>query len=321
MTNIQNNEFAKALLSLLEAQEGLLARLSELDLTAFDCSELSIQFLYPSFRDGEPITADLARFLALRVVSYCLPRTERKRALEEALSAGTDVQAVTELVFRARRLFIKAEEHLARSGEGGEILLYSLIEHFLKAPLVVAKMQLKTNPSMPVHGTDGIHAYFDAKSQRLFLVFGESKIHKSFSSALTSAIDSIHSYVTNEDLLSHEIQVIVDHADLDLLSDQYRKQFLDFLNPYNSNSNKRVRRIACLLGFDHSAFKALTSMTKEQKEEEFRRLCSKDISKKIASIKEKLVSAPLDHTGIHFFLVPYPSVEEFRSLFQKALYG
>ena len=91
-------------------------------------------------------------------------------------------------------------------------------------------MYLKTNNDMPVHGTDGIHARYDRTSGDLFLYWGKSKAHQTLAAALSSAMESLVTFIElgKEE---KEIEIVHAHADLDDLTPQARKAFLDFLDP------------------------------------------------------------------------------------------
>ena len=58
------------------------------------------------------------------------------------------------LVTKAKERLRKAESN---EGELGEILLYSMLEAHLKAPKLLTKLELKTDPNHYVNGTDGVH--------------------------------------------------------------------------------------------------------------------------------------------------------------------
>jgi hypothetical protein len=63
-------------------------------------------------------------------------------------------EAIAELVERAKRSFTD----LAKTGEGGEMLLFLLAERFLQLPQILCKMDLKTDSRMHYHGADGVYA-------------------------------------------------------------------------------------------------------------------------------------------------------------------
>ncbi len=58
------------------------------------------------------------------------------------------------LVTKAKERLRKAESN---EGELGEILLYSMLEAHLKAPKLLTKLELKTDPNHYVKGADGVH--------------------------------------------------------------------------------------------------------------------------------------------------------------------
>src|SRR3546814_10487872 len=78
-------------------------------------------------------------------------------AKKDGLDAFEFHAAVSQLNQRALALFKRVRKASNRSGEAGELLLYLLTEWILGAPQIIAKMGLKTNPQMPVHGSDGVH--------------------------------------------------------------------------------------------------------------------------------------------------------------------
>lgn len=314
------DELTQALSSLLEAQEGIHARLHHLDIAPKSAPDMAFRFFYPAFRDGEPTVTDLVSFLKHRIVSYCLPRHERQRAREMMNQAGGfDFQQASLLVAKAEKLFMDASAHLKRSGEAGELMLYALIEKYLEAPLIVTKMLLKTNAQMPVHGTDGIHAKYDSTSKNLIFYFGESKIHATFASGLGSAIKSMTAFLNDADVREHELQLITNHADLSTLPHEQQQAFLDYLNPYKDASNLRVERIACLLGFSDSIYQQITALDRELRQpkfvEEFAALAPQLLSDLLKGIQ----SNKIDPKRVDFFLIPMPCVDDFRRKFEEAL--
>src|SRR3546814_2556394 len=89
-----------------------------------------------------------------------------------------------------------------------------LIESVLRAPQLVAKMSLKTNSQMPVHGSDGIHFRLEKPGGELRLFWGESKCYQSVEQAILRAAESVAENLQH-DKMSHELFLIEQHADLD----------------------------------------------------------------------------------------------------------
>jgi hypothetical protein len=105
-------------------------------------------------RDGNdrPRVVALAQRLAAATVDYCIPRSRiDEAAVYFAHTKKTD--KLMRLNAEAQHLFTSLE----KSGEGGEILLYLLLETVLGLPQLLCKMPLKTSGQMHYHGADGIH--------------------------------------------------------------------------------------------------------------------------------------------------------------------
>ncbi len=102
--------------------------------------------------NGRPRIEALADRLAQKAVDYCIPRSRINDALTEMNETGSTA-GFTRLSDEARSLFTK----LSKSGEGGELILYTLLEVVLRIPQILCKMPLKTSSQMHVHGSDGIH--------------------------------------------------------------------------------------------------------------------------------------------------------------------
>lgn len=108
----------------------------------------------------------LYRELKNNSVAYVLSRLNYKKALE-------DPGRMMEVAAKVQAQFRIPDE---KSGEGGEVILYSLLEGHLGAPKVLSKMELKTNSDHYVYGSDGVHLLRTAENAYQ-LIFGESKMY------------------------------------------------------------------------------------------------------------------------------------------------
>ncbi|MGN5476907.1 HamA C-terminal domain-containing protein [Cupriavidus basilensis] len=178
--------------------------------------------------------------------SLCATRADRRKAKRLDNEAGDSGDG------RGRRACSEGAEfvHGARRGcpvwEAGELLLYALIEHYLRAPLIVSKMRLKTSTNMPVHGADGLHAGWCEKTDALILYFGESKMHQTFASAMQDAAESVAALVTNKDgRLERELDLRSNFYDLGNFPEKGIEYLLRFLNPFETEEgNRRIDRFA-----------------------------------------------------------------------------
>jgi hypothetical protein len=89
--------------------------------------------------NGRPMVKALANMLYSYIIDYCISVRNRTEPLTPRQS--------TILTKQARDLFrhpTVTDQSPDKTGEAGELLLYFLMEAILKAPQMVAKMELKT---------------------------------------------------------------------------------------------------------------------------------------------------------------------------------
>jgi len=246
------------------------------------------------------------------VADYAIPRTVLAAAkVRDAKYNSTE--AVTELVERAKRSFTD----LARTGEGGEMLLFLLAERFLQLPQILCKMDLKTDTRMHYHGADGVYAGVTQEGI-LKLYWGESKIYKDAGAAIRDCLSSLAPFLIEpeheEAERGRDLLLLSDKADLSnpLLTDALKKYF-----DKSSKASKRVQYCGvALVGFDapfypKSGVKAIANEIVEASRAE--------LAGWRARIGERLKSEKLDQMEIELFCIPLPSADGFRSAFLKAM--
>lgn len=313
---LDGTNIAEILETLLGKYDSLDARICHIEFSINDTfPRISVRGSYLAFRDGLPTLEDFVTVVHRRITTFCLPRNELKEIHDKAalLPPSEAAELWTGAVTRASQRYIKAKKGSHRSGEATEIVLYILLEWVLKAPQIVSKMYLKTNNDMPVHGTDGIHARFDAKTGELFLYWGEFKAHQTLASAFASAMESLVEFV---DLAKEEkeIDLIHSHADLGEIGSDEKKAILEFFDPYVKKSNKRKPVFACLLVFDEPTLSQVSDS--EQKfVDHFKEIATGFI----ASLQPKLEACDLFPRRFDFFLLPINSVQLMRDLFQQKI--
>lgn len=258
-------------------------------------------------RDGRPRVDKLTRKLAWNVVDYCIPRSRIAEA-RLAMERHNSTEPMARLQDEARGLFT----HLTQSGEGGELLLYLLLEAVLRIPQVLCKMPLKTSAEMHVHGADGVHARA-LDDGGLAIYWGESKLHSTVSSAVSKGMASLAELLTGD--LHHtqrDMLLLRDHADLgDPALTQALRTFFDDDDP---NSTKVEFRGACLVGFDYTDYPNLATLEAELEAEV--RLAVETWVKKAQTA---ITTHELKAIELEIFFVPVPSVADFRASMRKAL--
>lgn len=134
---------------------------------------------------GNPRVPALINMLADQVVDYCIPRSRIDEARDHLLRTNS-TDKILQLQREAKDLFTK----IKTSGEGGELLLYALLEIALGLPQILCKMSLKTNPQVHYHGVDGVHAQALADG-KLAVYWGEAKLYAEVNSAIDAAMTSL----------------------------------------------------------------------------------------------------------------------------------
>jgi hypothetical protein len=254
----------------------------------------------------------LAEFMRNAVADYAIPRSQLAKAKVRDTKYNS-TEAVTALVEQARRSFTD----LAKTGEGGEMLLFLLAERFLKLPQVLCKMDLKTDTRMHYHGADGVYASVTTEGM-LKLYWGESKIYKDATTAIKDCLASVAPF-----LIEPEHEDAERERDLILLSDKADlsdpeltaalKRYFDKTSPMS----KRVKYCAvALVGFDAAFYPSDQAQAVADKMAEAARI---ELKKWCATIGTRVKTEKLEQVEIELFCLPLPSAEDFRSAFLKAM--
>ena len=260
--------------------------------------------------NGRPRVEDFAEFISMRLVDYSIPRSEIEKAKKIDIEQNSTI-GTTKLVKKATALFT----HLKKTGEGGEVLLYILVQEILKLPQLLCKMPLKTNPEMHYHGVDGIHVDFDKIENKLALYWGESKLYKDINQGISSCFESIKEFFITQggskSPQERDVQLIRDN--IDLLDEKLEQSIVNYLDKDHPNFNKMQYRGVCLIGFDSDKYPTKPNSLLEHEVEE---RIKEEIEKWQNNLSSKIVSTPpLEDFILHVFLLPFPNVQEFRNAF------
>ncbi len=285
-----------------------------------DCDGLVLRLHFPAFRQGQATMQEMVDALAGYMLHFSLPRSQLDdlNSQYSLISVEEFLVAFEKLREEAMRIFMTVHKKTHRNGEAGELLLYVLTEWILAAPQIIAKMSLKTNRDMPVHGADGVHARFCGDTQRLLLYWGESKLHSRVSDAITDALDSIVEALTPEKI-QHEIDLVQRNIKFSGLAPAARDAFLRYLDPYDESYNARHDVTTCLVGFDFEGFDAIARADSMIAEEKFSALAQERMAALAPQVTRKLNDCGLAGHPIELFFFPVPSVERFRELFQDKI--
>lgn len=285
-----------------------------------ECADVTLRLHFPAFRQGRTTVQELVELAWLHLTPFALTRREidSVKALQGKISFEELLIKTTQLNDAAAKLFIKAHKATNRNGEAGELLLFLLTEWILGAPQVIAKMTLKTNPQMPVHGADGVHVRYCPETARLFIYWGESKMYADVGAGIAAAAASIAKSL-QPDTLSHELQLVQRNIDFAGLGADGKDALLRYLDPHEEEYNERKDVITCLIGFDFDGFQKASGAGDQGAEESFRSLAKQKLAEVAPKVSSALQAAGLGSQDIELFFFPLPAVQEFRDLFQARI--
>lgn len=253
--------------------------------------------------NGVPKFKDLALCLVDHVIEFCL--SARRRGAPKAFHEFSRLNREARALLR---------QH-AKGGESGEFLLYLLMEAVLLAPQVVAKMDLKTNPKMEVHGSDGIHMRYDANEHCLDVFFGEAKLEQSVTAAVKHAFESIASFHA-AGLVEHEFGLVTSHfKHLDAKLQEAVLEYVDRLNP---KKDCRINH-AMLVGFTWSPYPDSAGKSYQEAIDQFVALYTKECPKLHELLTNQFDAFAHKHLRYDVFFLPFPDVQSFRDAFNAAL--
>jgi hypothetical protein len=256
--------------------------------------------------NGRPKFKELAEVLTNHLGHYAI-------MAQRHAAAKTHIEHV-----RIHREAKKLLRRYAKSGEPGELLLYFLMEAVLKAPQAISKISLKTNRKEEVKGSDGMHLRWDAARGRLILYFGEAKLYKSISSAMTAALKSIEEF-HSEGAEEHEVFLASNH--FKLLGDRLKSQVCAFLDRTSSKDGYELQH-ACLVGFDWDQYGDLDNPRKRKGfVADFDRSYLLHAGKIHTALEGRLKRFKYNHLIFEFFFIPFKSVQEFRDWFLEEVFG
>lgn len=259
--------------------------------------------------NGRDRTAALARHLYYRIADYCIPRSRILEARARDTREGGNVQMMM-LQEEARRMFIDSET----SGEGGELLLYFLLEAELNLPQILCKMPLKTNAAMPIHGVDGVHAGF-REGVGLAVYWGESKLYADVQSAMTECFSSIAPFLLDDGAgAAHRDLVLV----REMLDTGDRELSLKLVQYFTDDAPERLDlevRGACLVGFTHDAY----GPPFEDDKVTMLKAVQERVDAWSNSVGTRVLNRAIHDFEIEFFCMPLPSVAGLRTAFNDLL--
>ncbi|MGY3263081.1 HamA C-terminal domain-containing protein [Frigoribacterium sp. 2355] len=249
--------------------------------------------------NGLASTYVLAQHLADKVIDFCIPRNEIADAMDVSISSRT-TDAISGLKQDAVDLFVKS----TKSGEGGELLLFALLENSLGIPQLLSKMSLKTSSNMHVHGTDGVHARLDDQDV-LHLFWGESKLHKSPAAAIDDCFHSLAPFLDAKSEVARKRDIKLVHSYMALNHQELAVALLKYFERGNPKRNRVRLHGTALIAFDIAeypdyAIKGISTNLEKRLEYWHDRIYQSVDQHELANVE------------IDVYCIPLPSVQQLR---------
>ncbi|KRV45861.1 MULTISPECIES: HamA C-terminal domain-containing protein [unclassified Bacillus (in: firmicutes)] len=258
-----------------------------------------------------PRSKDLGKVLVEYLLDYSIPRHEIRKAQSKDFEMNT-TKHIAALHQKARTLFTT----VSKTGEPGEVLLYLMTQSILKLPQAIAKMSLKTSSQLHYNGADGVHLGYDSKNQKLNIYWGEAKLYQNHGEAIKNCFESLAPFLAADgsnrvrdlDLLT---------SNLSTLEEDFANALINYLDPDHPSYNSLEFKGVCLIGFDYTKYPKKQRLKKQQ---QILSEILKDLDNWINKLKTAINShLDLNKMVIEIFIIPFPSVSEFRSAFLEVL--
>jgi hypothetical protein len=256
---------------------------------------------------------DLIDFIDEKILDYAIPKKEIDEA-KQYDNENNSTSAVMRLRKKANNLFTDLE----KTGEGGEILLYILIQEFLKIPQLISKMSLKTSGQLHYQGADGIHIKYDENTSCLNLYWAEAKMYKDLNAAITNCFESLKGFLLDpqgcNSTQERDIQLITANIQANVNDTELEDLLVGYFDKDNDLSNKIVYKGICFIGFDYDKYPSENDLSKTTTN--IKNAIIAEHEKWYRSLSGKIKShTNLDTKEIHIFLMPFRSVAEFRKYY------
>ena len=206
----------------------------------------------------------------------------------------------------------------SNDGELGELLLFSFLETDLKAPKLLTKMELKTNPNLYFNGADGVH-YLKLENGDYQLIFGESKVYSDLSKGISAALNSIRDFKNDniKDDESGSIRGITFEKGLlnaciaqESYSDEERAFFKSLIYPNTSSQYNVDTAFAVFVLYNLEIDKKEKMRSNPDFREWLFTSIKSEILKMLPSILKRIEDRGLLGHNFYFYLVPFEQLTE-----------
>jgi hypothetical protein len=280
--------------------------------------DVDLHFKYLKFDpNGNPKIDKLIEILFMYFTHYCF--SSQKRNISDLDDIEKELM-ISKLKDEARELFRKwkeediTDDNQPKSGEIGEIILWLFMEVILKAPQVVAKMDLKTNTGLEVFGSDGIHVKIN--EDMLNIYFGEAKLYNDIYKALDSVFESLENFHEDAQQKQREYNLVTTHYKY--LNSNQKDDIYKYITNQISQDEVKINH-ACLVGYDWNEYLKLGTEERKSFIENFTSIYEKETERLTKLIQTRFDNFSRKEFSFDVFFIPFNSVQEIRDAFNAKL--
>lgn len=257
-----------------------------------------------------PRLRDLTDKIAEWVVHYSIPRS----AIQKVENEPNSTRKLLALQRQAKETF----KTRGMSGEHGEMLMFVIAEAILGLPQLLCKMDLKTDTEVHFHGLDGVHCGPGDTENSLAVYWCESKVFKNLGDAITDALKGLEPFLTGAGTGDKDKrrELALLNRYMDLGDADLQELVLESLDPSNEKFNHVNWKGICFIGFESDLY---PDTPKTKSKSDLLAELQTELLKWKTSIATKVKNKSLDNFEIHFVLVPFALVENFRTEMKKSL--
>ncbi|NDV96494.1 DUF1837 domain-containing protein [Dysgonomonas sp. 521] len=267
--------------------------------------------------NGNLRVKDLVDFIDTKIVEYAIPKKEIDEAKKYFIETNSPSK-IDALKKKAKGLFTDLE----KTGEGGEILLYILVQEFLKLPQLISKMSLKTSGKLHYQGADGIHVKYDIMTGFLNLYWAEAKMYQNLNDAITKCFESLKGFLLDPQgygtTQERDIQLITSNITSNINNPELEDMLVRYFDKDDDLSNNVVYKGICFIGFDCDKYPSEGDLTKTTMM--IKSLIETEHHNWYEKLSDKIKAhVNLETKEIHVFLMPFPSVAQFRKYYIETI--
>lgn len=310
--------FEKAIESLLTGAKGEIG--SRIEQVSFDValpetSSKGYCHFVKTDANGHLRLKDLIEYIDGKIVEYAIPKQEIDKAKEYLNQTGSP-SMIHRLRKKAEGLFTDLE----KTGEGGEILLYVLVQEYLGIPQLISKMSLKTSGQIHYQGADGIHVALDPASGNLDLYWGEAKMYSNVGDGMSRCFESLKGFLLDphsyKSVQERDLQLITDNLSSNVNSEELENMLVRYFDKDDNLSNSLCYKGVCFIGYDSNEY---PNEDKGKTVEGVKERMQVEVSGLYGRLGKRIKSNGLNLKEIHVFLMPFPSVSDFRKFYLETI--